>query len=98
PSTFRFPGGESFLEMQDRMVATMDRLRSAHPGGTVACFSHAHPIRSLRAHALGGPLDSMQRRSRSACSLPAALSRDAANPVVLLTNSSSQSLAELTAQ
>ena len=98
PSTFRFPGGESFLEMQDRMVATMDRLRSAHPGGTVVCFSHADPIRSLLAHALGGPLDSMQRLSVSPCSVSAVLYRDAANPVVLLTNSSSQPLAELTAQ
>src|SRR5690625_3238806 len=98
PSTFRFPGGESFLEMQDRMVATMDRLRSAHPGGTVVCFSHADPIRSLLAHALGGPLDSMQRLSVSPCSVSAVLYRDAGNPVVLLTNSSSQSLAELTAQ
>lgn len=98
PSTFRFPGGESFVEMQDRMIATMDRLRAAHPGGTVVCFSHADPIRSLLAHALGGPLDSMQRLSVSPCSVSAVLYRDDANPVVLLTNSSSQSLAELTAQ
>src|SRR5699024_8067770 len=73
-------------------------LRSAHPGGTVVCFSHADPIRSLLAHALGGPLDSMQRLSVSPCSVSAVLYRDAANPVVLLTNSSSQPLAELTAQ
>lgn len=98
PSTFRFPGGESFTEMQDRMVRAMDRLRTAHPGGTVVCFSHADPIRSLLAHALGGPLDSMQRLSVSPCSVSAVLYPAAANPVVLLTNSSSQSLAELTAQ
>lgn len=98
PSSFRFPGGESFLEMQRRMVATMDQLRSAHPGGTVVCFSHADPIRSLLAHALGGPLDSMQRLSISPCSVSAVLYPNDATPVVLLTNSSNQSLAELTAQ
>lgn len=98
PSTFRFPGGESFREMQDRMVATMDRLRTAHPGGSVVCFSHADPIRSLLAHALGGPLDSMQRLSVSPCSVSAVLYPAETNPVVLLTNSSSLSLAELTAQ
>lgn len=98
PSTFRFPGGESFVEMQRRMVATMERLRSIHPGGTVVCFSHADPIRSLLAHALGGPLDSMQRLSISPCSVSAVLYPGGGNPVVLLTNSSSQSLAELTAQ
>ena len=30
PSTFRFPGGESFTEMQTRMVNTLDRLRQRH--------------------------------------------------------------------
>src|SRR5699024_6067866 len=98
PSTFRFPGGGSFLEMQDRMVATMDRLRAAHPGGFVVRSSHADPIRSLLAHALGGPLDSMQLLAVPPCSVSVVLCRDAANPVVLLTISSSQSLAELTAQ
>src|SRR5699024_12559053 len=98
PPSSRCAGGESSRGMQHRMVATMARLRSAHPGGTVVCSSHAAPIRSLLAHALGGPLDSMQRLSVSPCSVSAVLYRDAANPVVLLTNSSSQSLAELTAQ
>ena len=35
PSTFRFPNGESFTEMQLRIVSTLYRLRVAHPGGTV---------------------------------------------------------------
>ena len=35
PSTFRFPNGESFTEMQVRMVTTLDRLRARHPGGTI---------------------------------------------------------------
>ena len=31
PSTFRFPGGESFTEMQTRMVTTLDQLRARAP-------------------------------------------------------------------
>ena len=32
PSTFRFPNGESFTEMQTRMVSTLDRLRGGASG------------------------------------------------------------------
>ena len=61
PSTFRFPGGESFTEMQTRMVSTLDRLRAAHPGGTIVCVSHADPIKAAVAHALGTHIDLFQR-------------------------------------
>ena len=61
PSTFRFPGGESFAEMQYRMVGTLDRLRRAHAGATIVCVSHADPIKAAIAHALGTPLDLFQR-------------------------------------
>src|SRR5215213_3259869 len=33
PSGFRFPRGESFTEMQTRIVGAIERLRQAHPGG-----------------------------------------------------------------
>lgn len=61
PSTFRFPGGESLAELQARVVAVLDRLHVAHPGGTVACFTHADPIRMALTFALGAPLDSFGR-------------------------------------
>ncbi len=61
PSTFRFPGGESFVELQTRMIALLERLRIAHPGGIVACFSHADPIKALLTHAMGTHLDHFQR-------------------------------------
>ena len=48
PSTFRFPNGESFTEMQTRMVSALDDIRARHPGGTVVCVSHADQIG--RAH------------------------------------------------
>lgn len=61
PSTFRFPGGESFVELQTRMIALMERLRAEHAGQVVACFSHADPIKALLTHALGTHLDHFQR-------------------------------------
>ncbi|WP_408649541.1 histidine phosphatase family protein [Kocuria marina] len=53
------------------MAATLERLRDAHAGGTVACFSHADPIRVAVSDALGTPLDRFQRLSVSPCSVPA---------------------------
>jgi len=38
PSSFRFPNGESFTEMQTRMVTTLDNIRQEHPGGVVVCL------------------------------------------------------------
>lgn len=61
PSTFRFPGGESFVELQTRMIVLMERLRAEHRGQTVACFSHADPIKALLTHAVGTHLDHFQR-------------------------------------
>ena len=61
PSGFRFPGGESFAEIQARVVAALDGLRAAHPGATVAVFSHADPIKLAVAYYTGVPLDLFQR-------------------------------------
>ncbi|MGA1075372.1 MAG: histidine phosphatase family protein, partial [Ilumatobacteraceae bacterium] len=94
-STFRFPGGESFTEMQVRMVSTLDRLRVAHPGGTVVCVGHADPIKAAVAHALGTHLDLFQRIVISPCSI-SAISWTAEGPISLTVNSIGGSLAELT--
>jgi probable phosphoglycerate mutase len=61
PSGFRFPGGESFTEMQTRMTAAIARLVARHPGETIVAVSHADSIKAAVAHALGTPLDLFQR-------------------------------------
>jgi probable phosphomutase (TIGR03848 family) len=94
PSTFRFPGGESFTEMQTRMVTAIDRLRSAHPGGTIVCVSHADPIKAAVAHAMGTHLDLFQRIVISTCSVTA-IAYSSFGPTVLTVNSTGGSLAEL---
>jgi probable phosphomutase (TIGR03848 family) len=94
PSTFRFPGGESFTEMQTRMVTALDRLRAAHSGGVVVCVSHADPIKAAVAHAMGTHLDLFQRIVISTCSVTA-LAYTSGGPIVLTVNSTGGSLAEL---
>ena len=94
PSTFRFPNGESFTEMQNRMVSTLDDLRKAHPGGVVICVSHADPIKAAVAHAMGTHLDLFQRIVISTCSV-SAVSYSSHGPVVLTVNSTGGDLADL---
>src|SRR5579884_4292041 len=43
PSGFRFPAGESFVEMHARVTGTLRRLAAAHPGGRIVAVSHADP-------------------------------------------------------
>jgi probable phosphomutase (TIGR03848 family) len=86
PSGFRFPGGESFTEMQTRITGAVDRLRAAHPGQTIVAVSHADPIKAAVAHAMGTHLDLFQRIVVSPCSVSAVL-YSVDGPVVLAVNS-----------
>jgi probable phosphomutase (TIGR03848 family) len=61
PSGFRFPEGESFVEMQARVTAALARMVEHHRGGVVVAVSHADPIKAALAHALGMHLDLFQR-------------------------------------
>ncbi|MBM3152907.1 MAG: histidine phosphatase family protein [Chloroflexi bacterium] len=62
PSRFRFPGGESFLDAQNRTVEALESIGREHPGQEpVAIFCHADPIKLAVAHYLGLPLDHFQR-------------------------------------
>ena len=85
PSGFRFPNGESFVQMQTRMSQTVDGLVATHPGKTVIAVSHADPIRALVAHAMGTHLDLFQRIVVSPCSVTAIL-YTSSGPVVLAVN------------
>ncbi len=85
PSGFRFPGGESFVEMQTRTVSALDRLRLAHPGQTIVAVSHADTIKAAVAHALGTHLDLFQRIVISPCSVTSIAYGDG-GPTVLSVN------------
>src|SRR3954449_11390464 len=86
PSGFRFPGGESFEEMQARIVGTMAKLRERHPGETVVAVSNADPIKAAVADAVGTPLDLFQRIVVSPCSVTV-IAYSPCGPVVLAVNS-----------
>jgi probable phosphoglycerate mutase len=94
PSGFRFPGGESFSEMQQRMVSTLDKLAAAHRGGAVVAVSHADPIKAAVAHAMGTHLDLFQRIVVSPCSVSAIL-HTPTGPIVLAVNSTGDDLKAL---
>lgn len=96
PSTFRFPGGESFTEMQNRMVGAVEAICAKHRGETVVCVSHADPIKAAIAHATGTHIDLFQRLVISPCSV-SAVAYTASGPIVLTVNSIGGSLADLTA-
>lgn len=89
PSGFRFPGGESFSEMQLRIVDALADLHRRHPGATVVAVSHADPIKAAVAHAVGTPLDLFQRIVVSPCSVSAIL-WGPDGPVVLAVNSTAE--------
>ena len=64
PSRFRFPGGESFQEMQTRLVTEMEAIVKSHqPEDIVALVFHSDPIKLVVAYYLGMPLDNFQRIS-----------------------------------
>jgi len=94
PSGFRFPNGESFLEMQTRMVDTISDLVSQHAGQTIVCVSHADPIKAAVAHAMGTHLDLFQRIVISPCSISAIL-YTSTGPAVLAVNSTGDDLSRL---
>jgi probable phosphomutase (TIGR03848 family) len=94
PSGFRFPGGESFTEMQVRITSTLTRLAAKHRGETIVAVSHADPIKAALADALGTHLDLFQRIVVSPCSV-SVIWYAAAGPVVLTSNSTGDDLTTL---
>jgi broad specificity phosphatase PhoE len=63
------PGGESFREVEERVLAGLDRILDAHAGRSVVVVSHVTPIKTLVARALGAPLDSVFRMELSPASV-----------------------------
>ena len=94
PSSFTFPGGESFVAMQARMTDALSGLRARHPGETIVAVSHADPIKAATAAAVGTHLDLFQRIVISPCSVTAVL-YGTTGPIVLAVNSTGDDLHRL---
>jgi probable phosphoglycerate mutase len=61
PTHTRMPGGESFSELQGRLVMELTAIANTHPKGVVAIVSHADAIKSIVAYYLRLQLDDFQR-------------------------------------
>lgn len=94
PSGFRFPGGESFAEMQARVYGTVTELAAQHPGETIVAVSHADCIKAVVAQAMGTHLDLFQRIVVSPCSI-SAIVITSGGPIVLAVNSTGDDLKSL---
>ena len=85
PSQVRFPSGESFMELQERLVREIEAIRAIHKQkDVVAVVFHADPIKLVIAHYIGLSLDNFQKLTVSAGSVS-----------VLVTGKSSGQLAAL---
>ncbi len=94
PSGFRFPDGESFAEMQQRICGTIQTLVARHPGETIVAVSHADTIKAAVAHAMGTHLDLFQRIVVGPCSI-SAIVYGQGGPMVLSVNSMGEDLKTL---
>ncbi len=94
PSSFTFPGGESFSSMHTRITTALRTLAARHRGETIVAVSHADPIKAALADASGAHLDAFQRFVVSPCSV-SAIAYDAGGSTLLLAANTTGSLAEL---
>lgn len=94
PSTFRFPRGESFVEMQQRMWTQLLDLVQRHPGETIVAVSHADPIKAAVTMAGGAHLDAFQRHVVSPASITVIVFGET-GPLVLSVNSTGDDLSTL---
>lgn len=63
------PGGESFLEVQNRIVKEIQELAREHRNAGVAIVSHADVIRAAVAYFAATPIDMIERFEISPCSV-----------------------------
>ena len=61
PTDLRMPGGETFGEVQRRMVEACEAIAAANLGGAAAVVSHNFALRAALCHALDVPLSNFRR-------------------------------------
>jgi broad specificity phosphatase PhoE len=55
------PDGESMLNVQNRMISGIEKLRNKYPDKTIAIVSHGDPIRTVFLYYLAMPIDMVLR-------------------------------------
>lgn len=85
PSLFRFPGGETFVNAQHRIIGElMDLACQWEPKDAVICVSHSDPIKLAVSYFIGQPLDLFQRLSVSPASITALFLSSGSSQLVTL--------------
>lgn len=69
PSRFRFPGGESFIEVQQRAVEAIETINRQYKKEMIIIVSHADVIKLVLAHYMGTHIDLFQRIGLSPASV-----------------------------
>ncbi len=85
PSRARFPGGESLLEVQQRIVKELERIAGERRKHVIALCSHGDPIRLALAHFSGTHTDLYQRIALDTASVSVVALGDGA-PLILRVN------------
>lgn len=85
PGLAKIPNGESISDVQSRVVAELEELRSQHRDNTIALFSHADVIKAALIFYVGIPIPSYQRLEIDPASISVLGFRDH-HPRVLLLN------------
>ena len=88
-SVANVPGGESFLDVQARVVAELGRLSQQHPNAGVAIVSHADVIKAAVGYVAGTHIDLLQRIEISPCSVSVIVT-DTNGPRLLTANSTNE--------
>ncbi|MCG0278657.1 MAG: alpha-ribazole phosphatase [Thermanaeromonas sp.] len=61
PGNVRVPGGESYLELQNRVYQTFQEIVARHPGENLAIVAHGGTLRVIICRALGLGLEGLWR-------------------------------------
>ena len=61
PSQVRFPDGESFVEMADRVRNFLDSLRRKYPNDSILLVTHGDITKFIATYFMGLPLDHIQK-------------------------------------
>ncbi|MFS3128760.1 histidine phosphatase family protein [Nocardioides sp. Bht2] len=62
-------GGESFRDVEGRVLGGLNRVLAEHAGRTIVVVSHVTPIKIMVGSALGAPLESVYRMELSPASV-----------------------------
>ena len=69
PSTFRFPQGESFKELEKRIESLLKDLSRKYPKETILLITHGDVVKIAASLTVGSGLDNFQKFAVDPCSL-----------------------------